>query len=103
MIISGPWKSARQRARVYGRSAEILRLADVVQVDSVVDVGRQGPAGGRLEEDDWNLRVDRSGRLEDVQLELTGVPADRAVLHVVAAVEGNRRFVAARRRGPSRA
>ena len=69
MTISGPLKSARQRLKVAGMSAEIDGLADVVEVDGVVDVGRHRLVVGRLEVDDGT-----SGSIVPAGLRIFGFP-----------------------------
>jgi hypothetical protein len=67
--------------------------AHVVQMHRVIDVAGQRLLVGRLEGDHGHVGVDRAGRLQHVGVQLAGVPAHRAVFHVIPTVEGDRVLV----------
>src|SRR5262249_22500584 len=75
------------------------RLTDVVEMDGVIYIGRDWLAARRLEINDRHLWIDGSGRLDDIGVELAGIPADAAILHVKAPGEGEGVLAAARREG----
>ena len=86
-------QAAAQGRRHVGRDQG---LADVVEMDRVIDVSGDGLVVGRLEEDDRHVGVDRARRLDDQRVSLSRVPADGAVFHVITAVEGDRGLAAPR-------
>ena len=95
-------ENRREGVGVVGRG---LEAADGVLVESEVDVGGERLAFVGFEEDEGQFRIDGPGRPGDIRIELSGIPADGAVLHEVAAVEADGLFASlaeggARRRQP---
>src|SRR5215213_8652010 len=52
-----------------------------------VQVCSQRDAWRRFEIHDKYIRVDRAGRLDDIRIQLAGIPSDCAVLHEESAIE----------------
>jgi hypothetical protein len=83
-------QAAGQRRGIIGRE---LRAPDGVRMHGKVHAGRQRLGRRvpryRLEINHAHFRINRPGDADDVRVQLAGIPADRTVAHVEAAVEAD--------------